>query len=214
MPKGRVAEGAASVPIARHFGCSAVEGRKCRAPVSDRHPLAIPGFFSGFQSGVTCRARVHLPLVPLAFLVLSALAVVAQSQGVYQPCLGCAEHHEIQVRWHRPFLTELAGEGFAIFNHYRLESSARALGLCETDILIRNPVAVGGCHAYSAKRAWLIEAPLEVALFTSPAWGLERRGHPRWAMALEFVPVTYHLLSSRATVEAIHKYQRLAFLLQ
>ena len=138
----------------------------------------------------------------------------AQAPGGYTPCLGCAEHQEIQTRWHRPFLTELAGEGLVMFNHYRLESSAREMGLCETDILIRDPIAVGGCHAYSAKRAWLIEAPLEVALFTSPAWGLERRGHPRWAMVLEFVPVSYHLLSSRATVEAIHQYQRLAFLLQ
>ncbi|MGH9394507.1 MAG: hypothetical protein ACRD1E_10090, partial [Terriglobales bacterium] len=108
----------------------------------------------------------------VAFLLLPRLE--AQTGPGYTPCLGCAEHQEMQVRWHRPFLTALAGESVVMFNHFRLERSARQLGLCETDVLIRNPVAINGCHAYSAKRAWLIEAPLELVAFTSPAWGLER----------------------------------------
>ncbi|HXR97044.1 MAG TPA: hypothetical protein VN709_04290 [Terriglobales bacterium] len=149
----------------------------------------------------------------VALLVaLGARPASAQTAPGYVPCLGCIEHHEMQVRWHRPFVLELAGEGAMMFDHYRLEAQARDLGLCESDVLTRNPVATGGCHAFSATRAWLIETPIEVALFTSPAWGLQRRGHPRWAMALELVPFAYHALSVRATTEAIHQYQRQSFL--
>lgn len=144
----------------------------------------------------------------MALLLAGGARAFAQSSGGYAPCLGCAEHNEIRTRWHRPFLLELAGEGALMFNHFRLERDARDLGLCETDILIRTPTALNGCHAYSATRAWLIEAPLEIAAFTSPAWGLARRGHPRWAMALELVPITYHAVSAKETVRAIHLWQR------
>lgn len=147
-------------------------------------------------------------LIGWVVLLVWAAGAGAAAQGTYTPCLGCAEHQEIRTRWHRPFLLELAGEGALMFNHFRLERDARQLGLCETDILIRNPTAVNGCHAYSATRAWLIEAPLEIAAFTSPAWGLERRGHPRWAMALELVPITYHAVSAKQTVKSIHVWQR------
>jgi hypothetical protein len=149
----------------------------------------------------------------LALLVaLGARPTFAQNSNGYVPCLGCVEHHEMQVRWHRPFVLELAGEGAMMFDHYRMEARARDMGLCESDVLTRNPIAVGGCHAFSTKRAWLVETPIEVALFTSPAWGLERRGHPRWAMALELLPFAYHALSVRATTEAIHQFQRQSFL--
>ena len=141
-----------------------------------------------------------------------AAARPAAAQAGYTPCLGCAEHTELQVRWHRPFWMELAGEGVAMADHFRLERQAAHLGLCESDPLIRSPLAINGCHQFSLKRAWLIEAPLEVAAFTSPAWGLERRGHPRWAMVLELVPIVYHTLSARATTEAIHTWQRQLFL--
>lgn len=136
----------------------------------------------------------------------------AQTPGGYVPCLGCAEHNEIRARWHRPLLTELAAETLVMANHFRLENDARKLGMCESDVLIRSPLAVNGCHAYSARRAWLIEAPLELVAVTSPAWGLARRGHPRWAMAVALLPMGYHALSSRATIEAIHQYQRQLFL--
>jgi len=118
------------------------------------------------------------------------------------------------TRWRRPFLTLLAGEGLVMFNHFRLENSAARAGLCETDVLTRSPGAVNDCHRFSMTRAWLIEAPLELALFTSPAWGLERRGHPRWALAFELVPMAYHLESSAQTVRAIHQFQRMEFLLR
>ncbi|MGH9414444.1 MAG: hypothetical protein ACRD0Y_12000 [Terriglobales bacterium] len=138
----------------------------------------------------------------------------AQSMQSYIPCLGCAEHHEIQTRWHRPFLIELTGEGLLLFDHFRLERNARDMGLCETDVLIRSSRSVDGCHPYSATRAWLIEAPLEILAFTSPAWGLERDGHPRWAMALELVPIVYHGLAIKSTIHAIHQWQRLKYLYQ
>lgn len=161
------------------------------------------------RSGVTGAAR---GLRLAAVLLVAGAALAAQASGTYIPCLGCAEHQEMQTRWHRPFLIELAGEGLLMANHFRLEGDARALGLCETDILIRSPQAVNGCHAYSAKRAWLIEAPIELALFTSPAWGLQRRGHPRWAMGWELVPIAYHAFSARATNTAIQQWQRELFL--
>lgn len=141
-------------------------------------------------------------------------AARAQSPQGYIPCLGCAEHHEIETRWHRPFLVELAGEGLIMFDHFRLEREARDMGLCETDILIRSSRSVNGCHPYSATRAWLIEAPIEILAFTSPAWGLERDGHPRWAMALEMVPIVYHGLALKSTIHAIHQWQRLKYLYQ
>lgn len=147
-------------------------------------------------------------LVRLLLALVCAGTVGAVAQGAYTPCLGCAEHAEMRTRWHRPFLLELAGEGALMFNHFRLERDARQLGLCETDILIRTPTAVNGCHAYSATRAWLIEAPLEMAAFASPAWGLQRRGHPRWATVLELVPIAYHAVSAKQTVHAIHVWQR------
>ncbi|MGH9482902.1 MAG: hypothetical protein ACRD1L_12515 [Terriglobales bacterium] len=144
----------------------------------------------------------------VAAILLVPLRLRAQSSPGYIPCLGCAEHTEIQNRWHRPFLIELAGAGLVMANHFRLEGDARALGMCESDVLIRSSSSVAGCHPYSATRAWLIEAPLEIALFTSPAWGLARRGHPRWAMGLELVPMAYHAFSSAATVSAMHQFQR------
>lgn len=153
-------------------------------------------------------------LAAATLLTLTASPAVAQSSPSYTPCLGCAEHREIETRWHRPFLIELAGEGLVMANHFRLEGDARELGLCETDILIRSSSSVNGCHPYSATRVWLIEAPLEIALFTSPAWGLARRGHPRWAMLLVLVPMAYHAFSSAATVSAIHQFQREEFLFQ
>lgn len=163
------------------------------------------------QAGRRRRARLAaaLCLLMLGWLPLRA---AAQTPGGYEPCLGCAEHNEIRARWHRPLLTELAGETVVMANHFRLENDARKLGMCESDVLIRTPLAVNGCHAYSARRAWLIEAPLELVVVTSPAWGLARRGHPRWAMAVELLPMSYHALSSRATIEAIHEYQRQLFL--
>jgi hypothetical protein len=150
------------------------------------------------------------------WLLAAAMLAPAAAQSLrgYTPCLGCAEHKEIETRWHRPFLAELAGEGALMFDHFRLEAEARNLGLCESDPLIRSATAVNGCHLYSATRAWLIEAPIEILAFTSPAWGLERRGHPRWAMALELVPIVYHALSIRATIESIHQWQRLEYLYQ
>jgi hypothetical protein len=150
----------------------------------------------------------------VALALLWALPAAAQALKGYTPCLGCAEHKEIETRWHRPFLIELAGEGALMFGHFRLEGEAKRMGLCETDPLIRSPLAVNGCHAFSATRAWLIEAPLEVLAFTSPAWGLERRGHPRWAMALELAPIAYHAFAIRATIESIHRWQRLEYLLR
>ncbi|MGH9476657.1 MAG: hypothetical protein ACRD1C_10020 [Terriglobales bacterium] len=164
----------------------------------------------------TFSPRPPRPLTLLLALLLTGLlaaAAGAQSAAAYIPCLGCAEHHEIETRWHRPFLVELAGAGFIMFDHFRLERDARDLGLCETDVLLRSSRAVNGCHRYSALRAWLIEAPIEIAAFTSPAWGLERRGHPRWAMALESVPMIYHGLALRSTIQAIHQWQRLSYLL-
>ncbi len=156
-----------------------------------------------------------LGLLALGLLARGLLApAAAQSLQGYIPCLGCAEHKEIETRWHRPFVMELAGEGAVLFDHFRLEADARQMGLCESDPLIRSSLAINGCHRYSAVRAWLLEAPLEVLAFTSPAWGLERRGHPRWAMALELVPIAYHAFSIRATLEAIHRWQRLEYLLQ
>lgn len=146
-----------------------------------------------------------LLLVPLLLAPLAA-------QSGYQACLGCAEHEAMRTRWHRPFLIELETAGLTMFTHFEVEGEAQRMGLCESDVLIRSSLAVGGCHAYSAKRAWLIEAPLEFVAFTSPAWGLERRGHPRWAMLLEAVPMVYHAWSAHQTVHAIHQWQRLQFL--
>ena len=159
--------------------------------------------------GIRRRLKLRwVALAPLAVLLCAPLA----AQSGYVACLGCAEHQEIRTRWQRPFILELAGEGLMMFDHFRLENDAAHMGLCETDPLIRSPLAPGGCHAFSAWRAWLIEAPIEVLAFTSPALGLERRGHPRWAMALELVPIAYHAFSARSTIEAIHQYQRLHYL--
>jgi hypothetical protein len=152
-----------------------------------------------------------------ALLILGLLALgaaAAAAQGGYVPCLGCAEHQEIETRWHRPFWAQLSSESVLLFNHFRIERQARDLGMCETDVLIRSPQAINGCHPFSAKRAWLIEAPLEVLAFTSPAWGLERRGHPRWAMLLEAVPMTYHLVTIHETANSIHQWNRLTYLLR
>lgn len=149
-----------------------------------------------------------LALLGGVLLALAAVPAAAQTSGGYSPCLGCAEHKEIETRWHRPFVIELAGEGALLFDHFRLERDARNMGLCESDILTRSALADNGCHRFSETRAWLIEAPLEVVAFTSPAWALERRGHPRWATVLELVPITYHALSVRKTTEAIHQWQR------
>ncbi|HUX67812.1 MAG TPA: hypothetical protein VMV31_10020 [Terriglobales bacterium] len=158
------------------------------------------------------RGAALLAAALLATLLLALAPPPARAQRGYIPCLGCAEHQEIQTRWHRPFLAELAGEGVLLFNHFRLEADARQYGLCESDILIRSALAVNGCHPYSARRAWLIEAPLELALFTSPAWGLQRRGHPRWALALELLPIAYHAFSASQTAAAIHQWQRQQYL--
>jgi len=170
---------------------------------------------AGGTGQISSRGAALLVAALLAAVLLAAAPPPARAQGGpggYLPCLGCAEHQEIRTRWHRPFLAELAGEGLLLFNHFRLEADARQLGLCESDWLIRSPLAVNGCHAYSARRAWLIEAPLELVLFTSPAWGLQRRGHPRWALALELVPIAYHAFSASQTSAAIHQWQRQQFL--
>lgn len=158
-----------------------------------------------------CR-RAGVGVWGLGLVAVLVLAPRAQAQAGYAPCLGCAEHAEIRVRWHRPFWAELAGEGFAMFDHFRLEQDAANLGLCESDPLIRSPLAINGCHRFSATRAWLIEAPLELVAFTSPAWGLARHGHPRWAMVLELAPIAYHAFSAIATVDAIHQWQRQLYL--
>lgn len=153
-----------------------------------------------------------------AALLLAALAPAAAAQTTtafnedYTPCLGCAEHEAMQTRWRRPFLIEMEVAGLTMFTHFRVEEEARRMGLCESDVLIRSSLAVAGCHTYSARRAWLIEAPLEVVAFTSPAWGLERRGHPRWALLFEAVPIVYHAWSAHATIHAIHQWQRQQFL--
>lgn len=140
------------------------------------------------------------------------LAAPLEAQGGYTPCLGCAEHEAMRTRWRKPFLLELEAAGLTMFAHYRVEREARAMGMCESDVLIRSSLAVNGCHRFSATRAWLIETPLEVVAFTSPAWGLERRGHPRWAMLFEAVPIVYHAWSAHATIHAIHQWQRYQFL--
>lgn len=152
-----------------------------------------------------------LALVALVALTLAPRAA-AQSTDGYIACLGCAEHQEMRTRWHRPFLTELAGAGFVMWDHFRLEGQARDLGLCETDPLVRGPAVFPGCHPFSARRAWLIEAPLELVAFTSPAWGLGRRGHPRWAAALELVPILYHTVTIHATSGAIARWREEQFL--
>lgn len=164
----------------------------------------------------TCRAAAAVVAAVVATVVVlllgaaptPAAAQAALASNGYTPCLGCAEHSEMQTRWHRPFLVELAGEGALAFDHFRVEGVAQRLGMCEGDPLLRSPVVVNGCHAYSAPRAWLIAAPLELVAFASPAWGLERRGHPRWAMALLLVPIAYHAFSIRSTDAAIRAWQQ------
>ncbi|MGH9415675.1 MAG: hypothetical protein ACRD01_03525 [Terriglobales bacterium] len=169
--------------------------------------MKVPICLSAFSKA----AATALLLAALA-LLLPGPGALAQSTSNYIACLGCAEHQEIRTRWHRPLLTELAGEGFVMFDHFRLERQARDLGLCETDPLIRGPEMFPGCHPFSVRRAWLIEAPLELVAFTSPAWGLARRGHPRWAMALELVPILYHTFTIRATSQAIQQWREEQFL--
>lgn len=177
------------------------------------HPPTPPTARHGLARWFRRAPRLIHAVMVLGLAAAVTGQVAAQTAG-YQACLGCAEHQEMRTRWHRPFVIELAGEGLLMFNHFRLERDAADLGLCETDILIRGGADAGGCHHFSATRAWLIEAPLEVGLFTSPAWGLARRGHPRWAMVWELVPIVYHAWSASETVHTIHQYQRLSYLYQ
>lgn len=144
-------------------------------------------------------------------VVLAALWWAAASRlaaQTYTPCLGCAEHNELRTRWVKPWLGELSVEAAVAADHYRLESDAEHLGLCENNPLIRVSLAINGCHAFSERRALLVASPLEVLTFVSPAWGLARWGHPRWAMAWQSVPIFGHALAIRRTTEAIHRWER------
>ncbi|MGH9526477.1 MAG: hypothetical protein ACRD2F_07390, partial [Terriglobales bacterium] len=132
----------------------------------------------------------------------------AQAQNGYQACLGCAEHVELQQTWHRPFLLELVTESVLIASHFAVEVQARRDGLCETNIFLRGPALPGGCHPFSLTRALLIATPLELLVFTSPAWALARAGHPKLGLVLEAVPMTLHALAIGHTLAAIHSYQR------
>ncbi|MGH9536102.1 MAG: hypothetical protein ACRD2E_14730 [Terriglobales bacterium] len=137
-------------------------------------------------------------------LLLSA----ACAQAGYQPCLGCAEHEELRHSWHRPFIVELATESVLIASHFAVEVRARRDGLCESNILLRGPALPGGCHPFSLSRALLVATPLELLVFTSPAWALARAGHPKWALMLEAAPMTLHALAIGNTLAAIHSHQR------
>jgi len=160
----------------------------------------------------SCAAALAAALLGAVLAPAAAAQTTTTSSADYTPCLGCAEHEAMQTRWRRPFLIEMEVAGLVMFTHFRLEAEARSMGLCESDVLIRSPLAAAGCHPYSARRAWLLEAPLEVVAFTSPAWGLERRGHPRWALLFEAVPIVYHAWSAHATIHAIHQWQRQQYL--
>lgn len=142
----------------------------------------------------------------LAWL-LPALALALSAQR-YRPCLGCAEHIEYARRWHRPFLALLVSQFVLAGENFALEAHARSLGLCEADPLMRNPIAVNQCHAFSWPRALLIEAPLEALIFDSPAWGLARAGHARWGLSWELVPIIAHAWAIRRTAQAIHRWER------
>lgn len=146
----------------------------------------------------------------LAVLVLTGWAA-AQA---YQPCLGCAEHQELRTRWHRNFALELSVESVLVAEHYAVEAEGRRFGLCESNVLLRSPQEINGCHPFSLTRAMLIAMPIEVLAFTSPAWGLARAGHPHLGLSLELVPMLLHGWAIRHTIEALHRQQREMALLQ
>ncbi len=148
----------------------------------------------------------HLRRWLLPVCVLSLIGSAAAQR--YRPCLGCAEHVEYARRWHRPFLALLASQIVLAAEHFALEAHARQLGLCEADPLIRNPIATNHCHQFEWKRALLIEAPLEVVAFDSPAWGLARSGHARWGLSWQLVPMIAHAWAIRRTTQAIHYWER------
>lgn len=148
----------------------------------------------------------------LLMAILLGMAENSRAQ-TYIPCLGCAEHQEIRTRWHRPWLTELVVDGILAADHFRLEAQARNLGMCEPTPLLHSSQAINGCHPFSMTRALLVATPLEVLMITSPSWGLARRGHPRWAMALELLPITWHALSIQGTKHAMHEWQKEQILL-
>ena len=132
----------------------------------------------------------------------------AQAQAGYRPCLGSAEHKEIRHNWHRPFILELATESVLIAAHFAVEADARGQGLCESNILLRGPALPDGCHPFSLTRALLVATPLEILVFTSPAWALARAGHPHLGLMLEAVPMTLHALAIGDTLAAIHSHPR------
>jgi len=148
-------------------------------------------------------------------MVAAILLGAAQRSGAqtYIPCLGCAEHQEIRTRWHRPWFALLATDGILAADHFRLEVKARNLGMCEPSPLLHSSQAINGRHPFSMTRALLVAAPLEILAITSPSWGLARRGHPRLAMAMEVVPITWHALSIRDTQRAIKNWQKEQILL-
>lgn len=148
------------------------------------------------------------PLAAALLVLLLAAAACAQEPAGYQPCLGCAEHEELQHNWHRPFILELATESVLIASHFAVEARARRDGLCESNIFLRGPAVPGGCHPFSLTRALLVATPLELLVFTSPAWALARAGHPKLGLALEAVPMTLHALAIGHTLAAIHSHQR------
>ena len=157
--------------------------------------------------------RLH-SLFGLLLLGSVLLGTVQRSEAqTYIPCLGCAEHQEIRTRWHRPWLALLATDGILAADHFRLEIQARNLGMCEPNPLLHSSQAVNGCHSFSLTRALLIATPIEILAFTSPSWGLAQRGHPRWAMALELAPITWHMLSIQATRHAINQWKQQQLLL-
>ncbi len=153
---------------------------------------------------------------PGAMLLLVSIATAAAwGQNRYRPCLGCAEHVELRQRWHKPLL-ELLGAQVVLFGENDwLEARASHMGLCENDPLARGSARPGipGCHAFSLSRALVLELPLEILIFYSPAWGLARSGHPRWGMAWGLVPILAHAWAIRQTTEAIHQWEREQLLL-
>lgn len=134
--------------------------------------------------------------------------VRAQQPAGYRACLGCAAHQELMHNWHRPFILELATESVLIAGHFAVEVRARRDGLCESNIFLRGPAVPGGCHPFSLTRALLIATPLELLVFTSPAWALARAGHPRLGLSLQAVPMVLHALAIGHTLAAIHSHQR------
>lgn len=156
------------------------------------------------------RAWPRAASLAAAVLLLSALA----SAQAYQPCLGCAEHEELRTRWHRNFALQLEGESMLVAEHFAVEDEGRRFGLCENNILLRSPTAINGCHPFSLSRAMFLALPLEVLVFTSPAWALARAGHPQIALVWESVPMALHGWAIRHTIEAIHRRQRNVALLQ